>query len=204
MDDIFKNIDPEKKDRIINSALEEFSKNGFDKASTNNIVKKAGISKGLLYHYFSSKKELYEYLEKFVFETIIDAINEKLDWEESDIFERIKQIVMIKFEVADYYPYMFPFSILVVENKSIEEIKKITEDFSPELYSQIYYKNIDYTKFKDNTDIGKAVNIIRWTMEKFSEELQEKARREKVTFDYKACGDEINDYIEILKKAFYK
>ena len=56
MEKIFKNIDIEKRDRIINSALEEFSKNRFEKASTNNIVKNANISKGLLFHYFANKK----------------------------------------------------------------------------------------------------------------------------------------------------
>ena len=39
MNEILKNMDAEKRDRIINAALEEFAKNGFDKASTNNIVK---------------------------------------------------------------------------------------------------------------------------------------------------------------------
>lgn len=58
--EIFKNIDEEKRGRIINSALEEFSKNSFDKASTNIIVKNAGISKGSLFHYFKNKQELYE------------------------------------------------------------------------------------------------------------------------------------------------
>jgi AcrR family transcriptional regulator len=44
MEEILKNMGEEKRNRIINSALEEFSKNSFEKASTNNIVKKAGIS----------------------------------------------------------------------------------------------------------------------------------------------------------------
>ena len=43
MDDILNNIDSDKRDRIINAAIDEFAAYPFEKASTNNIVKKAGI-----------------------------------------------------------------------------------------------------------------------------------------------------------------
>ncbi len=46
MNDIIQSIDPEKRDRIINAAIEEFSSFPYEKASTNHIVKNAGISKG--------------------------------------------------------------------------------------------------------------------------------------------------------------
>lgn len=56
MDDLLLHVNPEKKERMINSALKEFSVNTFQKASTNTIVEEAGISKGLLFHYFGNKK----------------------------------------------------------------------------------------------------------------------------------------------------
>ena len=58
----FFSLKPEKRERIINAALKEFAKNGYDKASTNEIVKESGISKGSLFNYFISKKELYLFL----------------------------------------------------------------------------------------------------------------------------------------------
>ena len=67
MEDVLQKLDTEKKNRIINSAIEEFSKYPFNKASTNNIVKNAEISKGLLFHYFGNKKELYEYIQVLLF-----------------------------------------------------------------------------------------------------------------------------------------
>lgn len=204
MDEIFKNIDCEKRDRIINSALEEFSRNKFEKASTNNIVKKANISKGLLYHYFSSKKELHEYLEAFVIKIVLKAIEEKLDWNESDFFIRIKQIVMIKFEIINRYPHIYDFALNIYQNKNIEELKKNSETFSPDLYQKIYNYNIDYKKFKDDVDIKKVLSIVRWTFEKYTEELLNTYNSAHGDFDYKAMEKEINQYTEILKSAFYK
>lgn len=204
LEDIFKNIDPEKRDRIINSALEEFSKNSFDKASTNNIVKNAGISKGLLYHYFTNKKSLYEHLEVFAVKTMINAITEKLDWEESDLFARIKEIVLIKMKVTVTYPSLIPFSKVMYENKSIDEIKKMVENYTPDLFNQVYNQNIDFTLFKDNVDIKRAIKMTQWTMEKLGEEFVTNLISSNSEVDYDGLIEEIDEYLKMLKEAFYK
>ncbi len=53
-------VETEKRQRIINAAIDEFMK-GYCKANTDIIVNNAGISKGLLFHYFGTKKKLTEY-----------------------------------------------------------------------------------------------------------------------------------------------
>lgn len=53
-EELLSEMDPDKRLRLINAAMKEFSENHFDKASTNTIVKEVGISKGLLNHYFKS------------------------------------------------------------------------------------------------------------------------------------------------------
>ena len=58
----FKEIRKEKKDHIMEVALELFAENGFHATSISQIAKKAGISKGLTYNYFESKKELLDEL----------------------------------------------------------------------------------------------------------------------------------------------
>ena len=47
-----------RKKEIMDTALELFAIEGFDKTSISKIAAKAGISKGLLYNYFSSKEDL--------------------------------------------------------------------------------------------------------------------------------------------------
>jgi AcrR family transcriptional regulator len=49
----------DKRKKILKEALIEFSNKGYANASTNQIVKRAGVSKGLLFNYFCSKEELY-------------------------------------------------------------------------------------------------------------------------------------------------
>ena len=47
------------RDRIIEASFQEFGRHGYEGASTNQICQTAGISKGLLYHYFKSKENLF-------------------------------------------------------------------------------------------------------------------------------------------------
>jgi AcrR family transcriptional regulator len=49
-----------KRRQILNGAREVFLAMGFDGASMGEIARKAGVSKGTLYVYFTSKEELFE------------------------------------------------------------------------------------------------------------------------------------------------
>ncbi len=52
-------MDNSKKQELFNACFAEFAQYGYDKANTNRICEAAGVSKGLLFHYFGSKKSLY-------------------------------------------------------------------------------------------------------------------------------------------------
>ncbi|MBM7556736.1 TetR family transcriptional regulator [Halanaerobacter jeridensis] len=47
------------KDRILDVALQLFIRNGYRGTSLNDIADQAGLTKGGVYHYFSSKDDLY-------------------------------------------------------------------------------------------------------------------------------------------------
>ena len=53
MNEKFFDLKKEKQDRMINAALKVFALNGYRHASTDDIVREAAISKGLLFHYFA-------------------------------------------------------------------------------------------------------------------------------------------------------
>ncbi|MER2060851.1 MAG: TetR/AcrR family transcriptional regulator [Niallia sp.] len=63
-EDQLENIRNERKIQIMRAALKTFAENGFKLTKISLIAKEAGISHGLVYHYFKSKEEvLYESLE---------------------------------------------------------------------------------------------------------------------------------------------
>jgi AcrR family transcriptional regulator len=58
----FFNLPEEKRQTIIDVAIEEFAENGFEAASINRIVANSGISKGSFYQYFEDKLDLFMHL----------------------------------------------------------------------------------------------------------------------------------------------
>lgn len=83
---------------------------------------------------------------------------------------------------------------------SIEELVEIVPDFSMEDYLDIYIKNIDFSLFKDDIDIEKAIDIIRWTIDKYTEEI----RNNSESFVLEEFEEDFCGYLDILRKSFYK
>lgn len=58
----FFNVEPHKREAVIQAALMEFAQEPFEKASLSRIVEKCGIAKGSMYQYFADKLDLYTYI----------------------------------------------------------------------------------------------------------------------------------------------
>ena len=58
----FNNLSEEKKNRIIEAALNEFAERSFENAMLSNIIKASKISRGSMYQYFEDKMDLFKYL----------------------------------------------------------------------------------------------------------------------------------------------
>lgn len=209
MQDIMPGIEPDKRDRILNAAIEEFASFPYEKASTNHIVLNAGISKGLLFHYFGSKQELYEQLVGFVIEKMYRTIMDRIDWEQTDLFERLKQIALIKMEVQKSYPHLFDFLLKVISNQHLAKAAEMIEfykgyglDFE-QVSQDIYTRNVDFGKFRDPATTREAINIVRWSLEKYGEELLAQMGSE-TPLDLAQAAASMNHYMDILKQSFYK
>ena len=50
------------KQRILDAAMEEFSRKGYEGASLNTVCLKNGIFKGIIYHYFKDKDDIKQEL----------------------------------------------------------------------------------------------------------------------------------------------
>lgn len=62
--------------KIIDNALQEFSKKSYGEASLNSICSTGNISKGIIYHYFKDKDELYLNCVRECFEALTDYLDE--------------------------------------------------------------------------------------------------------------------------------
>lgn len=200
---LFEGLSKEKQTVIINAALDEFTKNGYDKASTNVIVKNAGISKGALFKYFSNKMSLYFYLYEFS-ENIINDIYKQIDYNITDYFDRLKNVGEIKFVVIRKYPQVFNFlkSSLQETNSEVKEFVNKKRDFVIEKGFNNIYKGVDFSKFRDDIDLKVILDLIERIMFSYNEEYTNKL--ESYADVDKSYLEKWNNYFEVLRKLFYK
>lgn len=200
-------LDSERLDSILNAALKEFSLKGFDDASTNKIAKEAGISKSLMFHYACSKQKLflfvYDYFQEFLSRKYYQLIN----YEETDIFNRLRQSYALQIELTKKYPRILDFNNLSSATSSIEinkELKKRKDEQNTTCYPSIFY-SIDESKFRKDLDIEKSKQIIFWSNIGFTTQVLEDIRNtEHSNVDYIKISRLLNEYINELEKTFYK
>ena len=201
MNPVLEKIDPEKRDRIINAALEEFSRSGYELASTNRIVAKAGISKGLLFHYFTHKENLYAVMNEFSIELVVSTLKDNINWEETDFLKRVSQILQLKASLMEKYPFLYDFIRVSMQDVPMDKIMQSLPDDCQRMMDKIYTSNIDFSLFKPGINIEQALNIIHWSLTGMSEELW-KNRKESVDFD--TVFESYRQYIDTLRTLFYK
>ncbi|QXJ40095.1 HTH-type transcriptional regulator QacR [Parageobacillus caldoxylosilyticus] len=206
----------EKKDLIIKVAIEEFVKNGYEKASTDVITKRAGISKGLLFHYFRSKKNLYLYLVNYVKDFLTEIAMEELKKIQSDdFFERIKEIVLLKQKLTVQYLQETQFITdafinppVAVKEEMEEIIKKYYEAYQEDfLLEHVYIKDLIQTeKLREDISVDTVIRMTMLIAEQLSNKYMAiyKNKQMDVMSGVESLIRELNEYLKIMKYGIYK
>lgn len=82
----FYNLPDEKRDRVIDAIVDEFAVEGTNRVSINNIIQKAGISRGSFYQYFDDKVDLVEVLVHSYLQQFEQKIGEVIIASRGDVF----------------------------------------------------------------------------------------------------------------------
>ncbi len=102
----------EKRNQILQAALNVFSSKGFDNSKMADIARQAGIGKGTIYEYFKSKKEVFSELFLFLFRDFDREFERRLTGV-SDPVEKLRLIVRIYF--VDFIEQYGDFVKIVIE-----------------------------------------------------------------------------------------
>ena len=65
---------PDRWDRLLRAAADEFAQAGYEQASLNRIIRACGLSKSSFYHYVASKEQLFERVLWAYGPTLIDIL----------------------------------------------------------------------------------------------------------------------------------
>ncbi|MDA3938728.1 MAG: TetR/AcrR family transcriptional regulator, partial [Spirochaetia bacterium] len=124
MKSTFDNLSEKKKLRVINACIEEFSEHGYELGSMDGIIKRAGISKGGLYQYVSSKEELFTYIVDYTYTSLYSYLKQRvaaeIDVLPSDLLDRLKHVSEL---AIDFYIDHPKFVYLIVRTANLANEK---------------------------------------------------------------------------------
>ena len=195
-----------KRKSILNAAISEFG-SGYANASTDAIVKKAGVSKGLLFHHFINKKELFLQTYDYAIDLVMHEFYDLINLEQKDILERWRQIALLKMDLLQKHPAIFTFITHASFPDSEEVQDEITnrrKNFTNDTYPKIFF-DIDRSLFRSDIDVDTAINVIIFTIEGYAQgEMDSEKTAEDYYGEYNRYLDDLDRYITFFRKNFYK
>ena len=195
MNEKFFDLPREKQDRMINGALEVFAKNGFKHASTDDMVKAVGVSKGLWFHYFGSKAGLYIFVYEYSVKYMLLEISAVVDERENDFSELARQVELAKSRAGKNYPFM---NVFLEESARETEADVLaqTQESGRILQEKIagFLKNAEMKGVEDKARRDKIKKMVDHTIKGIvKEQLYE-------GYDSEAAYKEIKECLDVLKE----
>ena len=196
MNERFFELKKEKQERMINAALKVFAEHGYYHSSTDEIVKTANISKGLLFHYFGNKIGLYSFLYDYATRSVTLELSTHVEKNETGYFELYKQVLMAKGDALKRFPYIFAFLKKADEETDSAAVEEISE--RRDKYSRIMQalkERADITVFSKGIDYNKIWDILDYTVEGL---LEKNIRSESFRADL--FMEEASEYVDMVQK----
>lgn len=200
--DLFHALDAEKQQRILHAAMEEFAAQGYERASTNTIVQAAGIGKGMLFYYFGSKQELYDFLCEYALQPPA-AFLQQLHFTDGDFLARYLHIAQHKQNMMVSDPLLMRFYESLYRNNAH------TEGFAArlaELQQQMVHKlydGLDFSLLRDDMPPATAIQYMRWLLERMEKDVTA-GYKDGSTKTSPEQWEKYYAFLADLRKLFYK
>ncbi len=166
----FFNLSEEKRNRIIEVALNEFAYKPYEKVNVTDIIEKSNIARGSFYQYFKGLDDLYNYLIEHGSEIKQKYVNKQLEGQQlSSMKDFLTVVFKAGLEYAKYHPeYTRMFSLMIRGNDSSDVVSKEFSDrlkMSEQIYIDLIQQfnalpNADEDELKFTAHLLTKINII--------------------------------------------
>jgi TetR/AcrR family transcriptional regulator len=205
----FEALPEDKRQKILDACLDEFAEYGYINASTNRIVRAAGISKGLLFHYFESKKKLFLYVLDYTLSTLIQKMSKYSASLTGDFFDTMWQYSLIKTRIAVEEPQMY--------HIMYDAYLNLTEDIKDELmqrYGQMlsdqrkaFCMKMDAAKLREGVTAETAANIVMDFLDGYYRrniDYYKTFSPEQFLVELENIKEDMKRYMDVIRRAVYK
>lgn len=168
------------KERILAAAIEEFGSKGYDVASVNSICEAGRIPKGLLYHNFSGKDELYLLCVKTCYDEMTAALKAQ-PLEIRNAKEGLQNFLMIRqsfFHENPHYANIFFNAVLQPPKHLAQELMQLRSGIDA-YFSQCYLAVLDCLTLRNGITRELALEYFLAASEMFNRYFQKKAEQNR-------------------------
>lgn len=161
---------------IIKSAMIEFNKNDYENTSLNHICQIGHISKGIIYHYFNDKDELYLECVRLCFRAMVEYYEKYIDH-----LDDIQSYMELRFHFFEQFPeYKGMFFHLLFRspqhlNSQIQDIKTDYDN----LNRRFYHNFLSHNTLRKNIQIDHAIEYMLVMQDMFNHYLRDEANNDK-------------------------
>lgn len=100
---MYKKLDENSIDAILETGIDEFAENGLDGANINHIAKKAGVSVGVIYKYYGDKEKFFLACVRYSLSLLDEVLSAAVQFE-TDVLSGIRSIISALIEHAKAHP----------------------------------------------------------------------------------------------------
>lgn len=166
------------RERILAAALAEFGSKSYDAASINSICEAGGIPKGLLYHNFKGKDELYLHCVKTCYDEMTAALQAQ-SFEIRDAKESLQTFLLLRQRFMSEnpgYANIFFNAVLQPPRHLSEELAQLRAGFDAYL-AHCYHGILDCLTLRDGITREAALEYFLAASEMFNNYFQKKAEQ---------------------------
>lgn len=169
------------KEKILQAAITEFSASGYDKVTMENICTRHGISKGMMYHYYSGKDDLFLLCVQNMYQMMQQYLEENMaELEKKDALHALKEFWMLRESFFGEHPpfkNIFENALLRTPPHLFEKIEEIRGPIEA-LNRQFLHRTIGKIELRENLK-KENVSIYLEAMESVFWKLVEQYRSEQ-------------------------
>ncbi len=205
MKQTFENLPIEKQHRVFNACIREFGEHGYEGSSVDKIIRRAGISKGGIYEYASSKEELFLGTVAYTYTELYSylkgrTVDEGMELP-SDLLERLKFTADV---AIDFYLEHPDFVHLIVRTSALNneildaQVHDIFRRHFLEFFGDVEISSLVYPK-------EQILELAMWMLLKtrmdFLMEIKTERDPARIREDY---GKNWDFYLEVLRHGIYR
>lgn len=151
------------RNKMIEAAIVEFGLHGYEGASTNQICAGASISKGLLYHYFKSKENLFAETLRYCMDDFRRAEQTIIRCDHTTGIDRLAAIYSLHIAFFASHPYHYQLIVQFVSGEAFLENNEVLQECREEIQYfglKALHNFLENIVLKQNIDRERVLEVL--------------------------------------------